>query len=164
MTCSIQVNAKLQTQLYLYICEYAMNVHTPVYLFYVASYIAIHWLSHCDGIFEAKYTTTKWSAWVEKCSSKLNSFSVAFLEKNLVGGRTLPIFFSSHLSISVSYVINELPVLALKFQDFEGLPIADEALHTYQTPPWWVNNTKWSLKDLNQVMLELAQYKPCIWI
>ena len=33
-------------------------------------------------------------AWVERCSSKLNDLSVSLLEKNLVGGNTLPSVFS----------------------------------------------------------------------
>ena len=94
MTCSNPGKCwALDTVMSVYIYECAMHVYILVYLFYVASYIATHWLSHCDGIFEAKYTNSEQSAWMEKCSSKLNNFSVAFLEKNLVGGSTLSKFF-----------------------------------------------------------------------
>ena len=39
---------------------------------------------------------TQLTAWVERCSSKLNYLSVALLENNLAGGNPLPRFFSPY--------------------------------------------------------------------
>ena len=62
-----------------------------------------HILLHTDGACKSKYTTvltTYISAWVERCSSKLNNLSMVLLEKNLAGGNPHPRFFSSHPSIN----------------------------------------------------------------
>ena len=69
---------------------------------------------------------------------------MALLEKNLVGGNTLPSVFSHTQALvyqnkwvaSFGHNIN--------FKDFGGLPIAVEALHIYQTPPQSVDcNCVW---------------------
>ena len=58
MTCSNLGKCwALDTVISIYIYECTMHVYILVYLFYVARYIAIHWLSHCGGIFEVKYRT-----------------------------------------------------------------------------------------------------------
>ena len=66
-------------------------------------------------------------------ASKLNNLSVALLEKNSVGGNTLPCVFS-HTQALV-YHNKWVASFGLTFKDFGGLPIAVEALHICQTPP-----------------------------